>query len=166
MPITTSLPTTTITYSGGIVKYVVPVTGLYDIIAYGAQGGLGGVDSGGIGAEIGGDFMLTAGEVLSIAVGGRGRVNVSGPLAGGGGGGSFLVGPDNTPLIIAGGGGGGGSGLPSKPAIPAGGNGQTTTDGQAGSVGSILLSAGAGGAGGTRGNGGSASGTRHTSMAA
>jgi hypothetical protein len=53
---------------------------------------------GGLGAEIGGDFSLTQGEILQIAVGGAGR------SAGGGegGGGSFVVGPNNTPLVIAG----------------------------------------------------------------
>lgn len=92
---------------GSIVTWAVPATGLYQITAYGAQGGntIGADTGGGLGAQIGGDFKLTAGEVLQIAVGGAGE---PGPVVGGGGGGSFVVGPDNTPLVIAGGGGGGG----------------------------------------------------------
>ena len=55
-------------------------TGLYDITAYGAQGG----NNGGLGAKIGGDISLTAGETLDILVGGsRGVV--------GGGGGSYIA---------------------------------------------------------------------------
>ena len=46
--------------------------------------------------------LLTAGEVLHIAVGGAGN---DGGL--GGGGGSLVVGPGNSPLVITGGGGGG-----------------------------------------------------------
>ena len=92
-------------YIGSLVNFTVPTTGDYQILAYGAQGGAGGfptiIASGGLGAEIGGDFNLTFGEVLQIAVGGVGG---SGD-GGGGGGGSFVVGPNDTPLVIAGGGG-------------------------------------------------------------
>jgi hypothetical protein len=94
------------TYSGGLVDFSVPATGDYQILAFGAQGGSATSGSligvGGLGAQIGGDFRLTVGEILQIAVGGAGGDN------GGGGGGSFVVGPGNTPLVIAGGGGGGG----------------------------------------------------------
>ena len=71
------------TYSGSLVTFTVPVTGTYQILAFGAQGGYADSVSGmgGLGAEIGGDFSLTAGEVLQIAVGGGGQ----------GGGGSFVV---------------------------------------------------------------------------
>ena len=48
-------------YTGSLVNFTVPITGTYQIIAFGAQGG-DGVGSGGRGAEIGGDFSLTAGE--------------------------------------------------------------------------------------------------------
>jgi len=102
----------TFSYTGKLVTWTVPKTGFYQIIAFGAQGGtcnftLQGqnvVGAGGFGAEIGGTFILTASEVLQIAVGGAG----SDQCAGGGGGGSFVVDPDNRPLVIAGGGGGGG----------------------------------------------------------
>jgi len=92
-------------YTGSLVTFTVPIKGTYQIIAFGAQGG-GSMTGqhfgvGGLGAEFGGNFNLTAGEILEIAVGGAG----SGI---GGGGGSFVVGPGNAPLVIAGGGGGGG----------------------------------------------------------
>jgi hypothetical protein len=81
---------------GKPVTWKVPETGTYRIIAYGAQGGndifngsvLG---AGGLGAEIGGNFILTEGEVLQIVVGGAG--SDSNDAGGGGGGGSFVVGP-------------------------------------------------------------------------
>ena len=135
--------TDTISYSGIIATYTIQTTGTYDITAFGAQGGSSGPDNvGGDGAEIGGDFFLTAGEVLSIVVGGAGD-------ASGGGGGSFVIETfDGTntvhqPLLIAGGGGGANS---------AGGNhngdgGQTGTSGSAGS-------GTGGGAGGALGAGG------------
>jgi hypothetical protein len=78
------------------------------------------IGAGGRGAEIGGDFSLTAGEMLRIAVGGAGS---DGLRAGAGGGGSFVVGPNDTPMVIAGGGGGGGNVLvspsPGKAVSPA-----------------------------------------------
>src|SRR5262245_40615971 len=96
-------------YTGSLVTFTVPINGIYQIIAFGAQGGSTGSFSfnvGGKGAEIGGNFSLTAGEVLQIAVGGAGVDRVG--VGAGGGGGSFVVGPGNTPLVIAGGGGGAG----------------------------------------------------------
>src|SRR6266446_5765399 len=107
------------TYSGGLATFTIPTTDTYQILAFGAQGGTGTfagfVGAGGRGAEMGGDFNLTAGETLQIAVGGAGGTAVSN---GAGGGGSFVIGPGNTPLVVAGGGGGGGafagSGLPGQ----------------------------------------------------
>jgi hypothetical protein len=125
------------TYSGGLVDFSVPATGDYQILAFGAQGGSATSGSligvGGLGAQIGGDFRLTVGEILQIAVGGAGGDN------GGGGGGSFVVGPGNTPLVIAGGGGGGG--LFSSGMELSGQGGLTGPDG-------------GGSGGGTGGNGG------------
>jgi hypothetical protein len=97
----------TIYYTGAEVTYTAPTTGVYQITAYGAQGGssIDGGGIGGLGAEFGGTFTLTAGEVLSIVVGGQG---LTGGEDGGGGGGSFVVAPGNTALLVAGGGGGGG----------------------------------------------------------
>jgi hypothetical protein len=131
------------TYSGSLVDFTVPTTDSYQILAFGAQGGsgafMGFVSTGGQGAEIGGDFSLTRGEMLQIAVGGAGG-DGSSSEDGGGGGGSFVVGPGNTPLVIAGGGGGGAS-LSFQP-LPGRG-GLTGPDGDP----SIL-------GGGTDGNGG------------
>ena len=108
---------TTIDFTGSLVYWTVPTSGIYQIIAQGAQGGGdsgGGI--GGLGAETGGDFYLAAGETLTIAVGGRGGdgiADTSGYISayigsGGGGGGSFVIAPGNSILTIAGGGGGSG----------------------------------------------------------
>ena len=83
-----STGTNTIAYTGTVVDYTVPVAGIYDIVAYGANGGLGagGRVSGGLGAEMGGSISLSANETLEILVGGGG-INGGGPGGGGGGGG-------------------------------------------------------------------------------
>jgi hypothetical protein len=139
-------------YSGNMVQYAVPVTGLYNVASFGAEGAYhhgpftdGG--SGGPGAEASGDFTLSSGQVLTILVGGEGQVvqccTVYAGGSGGGGGGSFVV-TGNTPLVIAGGGGGGGL-------YDNGGPGLSGTDGGAGPQ-------SGGGAGGSAGNGGSAAG--------
>ena len=74
------------TYSGGLVDFSVPATGDYQILAFGAQGGSATSGSligvGGLGAEIGGDFRLTLGEILQIAVGGAGGDNGGGAVGG------------------------------------------------------------------------------------
>ena len=131
------------TYTGTLVTFTVPESALYQILAFGAQGGatlgFGPAVPGGRGAEIGGDFSLTGGEALQIAVGGAGAEEQAG---GGGGGGSFVVGPANTPLVIAGGGGGSGSfagvlPAPGGPGLtgPDGGNGLGTNGGANGNGG-------------------------------
>jgi hypothetical protein len=138
------------TYTGSLVEFTVPATGPYQILAFGAQGGNGNrrdaVGAGGLGAEIGGTFILTTGEVLQIAVGGAG----GSPGAGGGGGGSFVVAPNNTPLVIAGGGGGGGFIIAGLGGFPGGG-GLTGQDGGFG--GGINGNGGGGGSGGGGGGG-------------
>jgi hypothetical protein len=145
------------TYTGKLVTWKVPKTGIYQIVAFGAQGGsgaismLGPVSPGGLGAEIGGNFRLIAGEVLQLAVGGAGGTPDFGG-GGGGGGGSFVVDPGNTPLVIAGGGGGGFAGFINNFLSLPGQGGLTGPDGGAG-AGQAGLS---GGAGGTGGNGGGA----------
>jgi hypothetical protein len=143
------------TYTGSLVTFTVPTTDNYQILAFGAQGGniTSTGTGGGLGAEIGGVFSLTAGEVLEIAVGGAGMAGFG---AGGGGGGSFVVGPGNTPLVIAGGGGGSGAvifGLPAPSPFPGGG-GLTGPDGGGGTVGGQPT----GGMGGSGGIGGFGSG--------
>ena len=105
VPVAQATPIT-FDYSGSSTLWTVPTSGIYQIVAYGAQGGGQYSDGiGGHGAEIGGSFTLTAGESLFIAVGGVGRVG----FGAGGGGGSFVAlssGLTYTPLVIAGGGAG------------------------------------------------------------
>jgi hypothetical protein len=133
---TASATTTTIPFSGAIIDFIVPADGSYQILAFGAQGGSSTdfihkvVSPGGKGAEIGGDFILTKGEVLQIAVGGQGQSESASPNSGGGGGGSFVFDLRNKPLVVAGGGGGAGGGF-SYAALPgkAGYGGQTGGDG-------------------------------------
>ena len=84
---------TAIDYSGGAVTWTAPSSGVYEILAYGANGGGSYGEGGGSGAEIGGSFFLTAGEVLGISVGGVGENGGYCCGAGGGGGGSFVLGP-------------------------------------------------------------------------
>jgi hypothetical protein len=130
-------------YTGSLVTFTVPINGTYQIIAFGAQGGNAAGAPGGRGAEIGGDFTLTQGETLQIAVGAAGGGQKGGY---GGGGGTFVVGSDNTPLIIAGAGGGGSGAVPAGPGL-------TGSDGGSGNAGLYT-----GGAGGTGGGGGGGSG--------
>jgi hypothetical protein len=149
-------PPVVFTYTGSLVTFVVPATGPYQILAFGAQGGdltvlnVGStIGPGGLGAEIGGDFSLSAGELLQIAVGGAGSRGT-----GGGGGGSFVVGPDNTPLVIAGGGGGGGIGGVERNEPLLGGGGLTGPNGGFGSEGGVGGNGGGGGGTGTGAGGG------------
>ena len=136
--------------SGGIQMWTAPQSGLYDIEAVGAGGGLGkdhstNVYAAGVpgkGARMSGRFSLNQGDVLHIIVGQRGSEALGyWQKGGGGGGGTFVVRADGTPLLVAGGGGGAGryNGM-------NGGNGVTTENGTAGG--------GTGGAGGTNGSGG------------
>jgi hypothetical protein len=118
----------------GQFDYIVPVSGLYAIDALGARGGLNIFENAGLGAEVMGDVFLSAGEDLSVLVGGEG-------FAAEGGGGSFIFGPLG--LLAAAGGGGGPS---ASGEGPAGDPGLAGPNGGAGG--------GPGGAGGTGGSGG------------
>lgn len=94
-----------VTVTGGIQSWTVPVSGTYKVEVYGANGY--GV-YGGKGAYMSGEFSFNANDVLQILVGQMGGCcNGAGTNQYGGGGGSFVVGAGNNPLIIAGGGGGG-----------------------------------------------------------
>lgn len=95
-------------YSGREERYIVPYSGLYDLAAWGAQGGNYDSFSGGQGGEVTGRFWLDRGEILRITVGGQNGYN------GGGtgdryacGGGCTTVYSDSRGLLIAAGGGGG-----------------------------------------------------------
>lgn len=98
--------------TNGIQKFIIPQTGLYEITAYGAEGGTGKNNSiAGKGAIVGVTFSLLAGTVLEILIGQKGQDTAgSAKLAGGGGGGcsNVMVSNSREPLILAGGGGGGG----------------------------------------------------------
>lgn len=102
--------------TGDFRLWTVPVTGQYEILAYGASGGdgVGGNRSGCRGASAKGEFRLRKGEKLKILVGERGVSTSDSKKGGGGGGGSFVVlcrdtdCKEFTPLVIAGGGGGAG----------------------------------------------------------
>ena len=103
-----------VTVSGGIQIWTVPVTGDYKIEAIGAAGGTqlyAGDYPGGMGASMSGEFSLTQGTVLKIIVGQKGentRASNQDNAAPGGGGGSFVWLSSSNTLLIAGGGGGGG----------------------------------------------------------
>ena len=125
--------------------------GLYDITAYGAQGGSGslsGFNQGFLGAEMEGQFRFTAPETLTLLVGGSGNSVVNGNGGGGGGGGSFVVTGSN-PLVIAGGGGGW---------LGAGGSGLTGTSGGTGGDFNGGIFNGSGGSGGNGGYSGTYAG--------
>jgi hypothetical protein len=159
---------TTIPFSGAIVDFIVPTDGVYQITAFGAQGGINGRDgrspsvAGGLGAEMGCEIFLEAGSQLKIAVGGMGASG-SGSYSGGGGGGSFVVGPGSDGLLVAAGGGGGAGGSQNANKGQFGYGGQTVvaaTDGfgsvlhrgvggnGSGGIGGIATGGGYGGGGG------------------
>jgi len=91
----------------GIQEWTVPVTGTYTISASGAQG----ARTGGLGARMIGDFDLTQGDIIKIAIGQAGVDGSNSTYTGGGGGGGTFVikSPYNSNasiLLVAGGGGG------------------------------------------------------------
>ena len=140
-------------YTGVLQTFTAPVTGPYDITAFGAQGGAtricgpGGcqiIQNGGQGAEIGGDVHLTAGETLTLLVGGSGN-------GGGGGGGSYVVVTASSMALVVAGGGGGASNSYD------GGAGLKTNNGDAGGSGGGVYGGGGGGGFGLNANGAPAS---------
>jgi hypothetical protein len=95
-------------YSGQTGSYTIPYSGLYTLTAHGAQGGNYGLYTGGMGGKATGSFWLTAGEVITYAVGGQNGYNGGGAASMyGKGGGSTTVSTDlKGTILIAGGGGG------------------------------------------------------------
>ena len=116
---------------GGFQYWTVPVTGVYSIEAAGA---LGGGTLPGNGAVIYGEFSLTAGDILEIVVGQKGKQETSQSpyIAGGGGGGTFVV-LNSSPLIVAGGGGGSGRANTGYGGITSNSSSTTGSSGQGGS---------------------------------
>ena len=94
-------------YTGAIASYIIPVTGAYEIDAFGAAGGTIGGVAGALGGEARGVIALSTGDILSIAVGGHSSFSDEAYSAGGGGGGTFVFldtsGVD-VALVVAGGG--------------------------------------------------------------
>ena len=124
--------------------------GSYTITAYGAQGGSGDGNSGGLGSEMEGQFNFTGVTTLTLLVGGGGG---TGSYWAGGGGGSFVV-NESTPLVVAGGGGGGGYSGNGDPGLTGtSGGGVGGVGGSGGAFGSSGVPGGGGG-GGYSGNGG------------
>jgi hypothetical protein len=91
---------TTFSYTGKIVEWTTPTTGLYAVELW---GGKGGGSAGGLGAEVGGDVELTAGEVVEVVVAGDGGFACG---CGAGGGGASWLYSGNSLIAVAGGGGG------------------------------------------------------------
>ncbi len=106
----TSLANSVNIQTQGIQLWVVPTTGNYRIRAVGAAGSrVTGYSTTGFGAVIQGEFVLTQGQTISIAVGQQGIPTNSSDFGGGGGGGTFVL-RDGSLIIAAGGGGTHGTG--------------------------------------------------------
>jgi hypothetical protein len=128
-------------------RFEVPSNGTYRITAAGAEGTVGTNSpslKGGCGAEVTGDFVLQAGDIVEILVGQKGT---AGTYSGGGGGGTFVI-KNGSALVIAGGGGGVRAG-----ALVNGRPGVLSSSGTAGSTSnnytSGFVAGGTGGAGGS-----------------
>ena len=130
--------------SNGIQLWTVPASGNYKFIAAGAAGGNTANFTGGRGVIVSTTVALTAGEVIKILVGQRGRDAVNNISSGGGG--TFIATSTNTPILVAGGGGGNFNNLTAN-----GSNASLTTNGTNGT--SDTAGGTNGGAGGTAGNG-------------
>jgi hypothetical protein len=139
----------------GKFSFTVLTSGEYSLEVLGASGGDGHM-AGGLGAEVSGDIFLTAGEDLTLFVGGRGQSS----SVGGGGGGSFVF-LGTSVLAVAAGGGGGGFSVD-------GGFGRSGTTGGAGggTDGGPGGLNGSGGVGGTFENGGNGGGGAGASFGA
>ncbi|MBE5873158.1 MAG: hypothetical protein E7287_01995 [Lachnospiraceae bacterium] len=97
-------------YQGGVTTYTVPYTGIYHLMAHGAQGGGYGSYVGGKGATIEGDFYFKKGDVLTVNVGGMKGWNGGGAgTAYGNGGGATTIIVNRTNILLVAGGGGGAS---------------------------------------------------------
>ena len=77
--------TQTFNYTAGIQTFTAPVTGNYTVTLFGAQGGNGLNTTGGLGGQATGSLALTAGQTISVYVGGKGG-NAGGVMGWNGGG--------------------------------------------------------------------------------
>ncbi|NBO57139.1 MAG: hypothetical protein EBU84_21655, partial [Actinobacteria bacterium] len=151
----------TFNYTGAAQTFTAPVTGNYTFTLYGAQGGNGLNTVGGLGGQATGALALTAGQTISVYVGGKGG-NAGGVMGwngggqggldigagqhGGSGGGATDIRVGGTAyanrVIVAGGGAGGGR------------DGVTGVGGGTSGTTSANYSSGYGGTGGTQVGGG------------
>jgi gliding motility-associated-like protein len=153
--------TQTFNYTAGIQTFTAPVTGNYTVTLFGAQGGNGLNTTGGLGGQATGSLALTAGQTISVYVGGKGG-NAGGVMGWNGGGqGGLDVGAGQH----AGSGGGatdirvGGTALANRVIVAGGGagGGRDATTGVGGGTSgttSANFSSGYGGTGGTQVGGG------------
>jgi len=162
-------------FSGVPVFITIGATGTYNLDAFGGQGGSGQYGTaGGRGAEEGGLFGFTAGQVVEIVVGGAGGDAQAASYGGGGGGGGTFVflktgaGAYQT-LLVAGGGGGGYRSVGGGGTVGAVGSGAGGLAGGynfAGGGGAGVRSAGGTGGGRYGGTGGASRGGGFTGGAA
>ena len=131
----------TFSYSNQI-DTIILNSGIYEIEARGGRGG----NSGGLGAKIVGDFLISGPDTLLILVGGQGATQSNN--TGGGGGGSFVWSASSGSLMIAAGGGGGRAGNSNGSQGGAGSATTSTTSSTNGSGNGVGGSNGAGGNGG------------------
>ena len=153
--------TQTFNYTAGVQTFTAPVTGNYTVTLFGAQGGNGLNTTGGLGGQATGSLALTAGQTISVYVGGKGGnaggvmgwngggqggLDVGASQHGGSGGGATDIRVGGTALanrvIVAGGGAGGG-----RDGVTGVGGGTTGTT-------SANFTSGYGGTGGTQAAGG------------
>ena len=157
------------TYTGSVQTFTASSSGTYEIQVWGASGGQDG-QIGGRGGYSTGKMNLTAGQSLSIYVGGLGlgcntnsgggwngggNAGTSGCSGGGGGGTDVRSGGTglSNRIIVAGGGGGGGNG-----GNGVGGVGGGTSGGSASGGGATQTAGGSGNSSGSLGQGGNKSG--------
>jgi len=139
--------------TNGIQEFAVPLSGIYRITVYGAEGG-----SGRGGAKMSGEFELWHNQKLHILIGQESPGSLSG------GGGTFVVDKkDKEPLIIAGGSGGeGGSRVTTSNLVgrtsSTGGRIRYTTRARNGEGGESRNNSRSGGGGGFKTDGGGRSG--------
>jgi PKD repeat protein len=122
-----------ITVKSGIQIIEVPVSGIYEITAYGAAGRNKNPNTAGEGAVVSGTFELQQGDKLKILVGQQSPYDDSRNWYGGSGG-TFVTTGSEKPLLVAGG-GAGIEGLDASSGPKSKMRGQLSTDGASGQYG-------------------------------
>jgi PEP-CTERM motif len=139
----------TFAFTGAAQSFTASLSGEYAVELLGASGGnsIAFNSVGGLGAEVSGDVFLTAGEDLTLFVGGQGQSATSG-----GGGGSFVF--HGTDVLAVAGGGGGALVLDGGPGLAG------TSGGTGGRRGGGTGMDGTGGGGGAANGGGGGAGVK------